>query len=261
MTSAALDLPTTCQWCDPARPHMHAAQRAQRHRRWEFMLLPGERPADFATRRAVGAALAMARPGRRELVRYAVYEFRAPLADTMRDGRVLLAGDAAHLTPPFLGQGLCSGIRDAANLAWKLDLVLRGVAGDDLLDSYTAERQPQNEWIVAFDRDGAGVVRARPGAAAERDTTLRGAEPPPPGAAAARGRHARRRAVRSPATRRPGRRRPAAARAASTTSSARASPARRGDRGRSWPTRSRILERLGARVVEPRRRLPTSTAG
>src|SRR5204862_3942833 len=83
-----------------------------------------------------------------EITRHAVYEFRSMLAERMRAGRVLIAGDAAHLTPPFMGQGLCAGMRDALNIAWKLDLVLRGLAREELLDTVGAERQAQNEWII-----------------------------------------------------------------------------------------------------------------
>ena len=120
-------------------------------------------------------------PDDAELTRYAVYEFRAQVAETMRRDRVFLAGDAAHLMPPFLGQGLCSGIRDAGNLAWKLDLVLRGEAGEDLLDSYTAERKPQCEWIVRLSMEMARVsCELDPAAAAERDAALRASETPPP---------------------------------------------------------------------------------
>jgi hypothetical protein len=174
-------LPTTCQWCDPRRPHMHT-RNGQSHRRWEFMLLPDERPQDFADPARVWGLLSpWLGPDDAELTRYAVYEFRARVAETMRRERVFLAGDAAHLMPPFLGQGLCSGIRDASNLAWKLDVALRGEAGDDLLDSYTAERKPQCEWIVRLSMEMARVsCELDPAAAAERDAALRASETPPP---------------------------------------------------------------------------------
>lgn len=129
---AALDLPRACQWCDPARPTTHV-QSGTGHRRWEFMLLPDEDPGQFGEARAWELLAPWFGPQDGWLVRHAVYEFRSMLAERMRHGRVLLAGDAAHLTPPFLGQGLCAGLRDVANIAWKLDLVLRGVAGPALL--------------------------------------------------------------------------------------------------------------------------------
>jgi 3-(3-hydroxy-phenyl)propionate hydroxylase len=103
------------------------------------------------------------------------------LADRMRDGRVLLAGDSAHLTPPFLGQGLCSGLRDAANLAWKLDLVLRDLAPERLLDTVEAERQPHTEWVIRFAVElGKVLCQLDPEEAANRDKALRAAEAPPP---------------------------------------------------------------------------------
>ena len=79
----------------------------------------------------------------------------ATVADAMRSGRVFLAGDAAHQMPPFLGQGLCSGVRDAANLAWKLRLVVDGIAGDEVLDTYGAERLPHSAGVVAHAVDTA----------------------------------------------------------------------------------------------------------
>ncbi|HEX2358350.1 MAG TPA: bifunctional 3-(3-hydroxy-phenyl)propionate/3-hydroxycinnamic acid hydroxylase [Solirubrobacterales bacterium] len=175
------DLPVACQWCDPRRPTTHV-QSGPRHHRWEFMLLPGEQLDDFEDPARVWSLLApWYRPTDGPLTRTAVYEFRSMLADRMRDGRALLVGDAAHLTPPFLGQGLCAGLRDAANLSWKLDLVLRGLASDELLDTIDLERQPQTEWVIRFAIElGKVLCELDPEAAAERDTTLRQAAPPPP---------------------------------------------------------------------------------
>ena len=174
-------LPIACQWCDPARPTTQM-QSGPRHRRWEFMLLPGEQPADFEDVDRVWSLLEpWYTPQDGPLTRSTVYEFRSILANRMRTGHVLLVGDAAHLTPPFLGQGLCSGLRDAANLAWKLDLVLRGVAREQLLDTVERERQPQNEAIIRLAIElGKVLCQLDPDAAAERDTMLRAAGPPPP---------------------------------------------------------------------------------
>ncbi len=176
----ALELPPACQWCDPARPTTHV-RSGTRHRRFEFMLLPGEDPAAFESPARAWELLApWFTPADGTLTRHAVYEFRSMLAERMRDGRVLLVGDAAHLTPPFLGQGLCSGLRDAANVAWKLDLVLRGIAEEALLDTVDEERQPQNEWVITLAVElGRVLCQLDPDLAAERDATLRAAGAPP----------------------------------------------------------------------------------
>jgi hypothetical protein len=146
------------------------------------MLLPGERAEDFEDPERVWSLLEpWYTPADGPLTRTAVYEFRSMLAERMRAGRVMLAGDAAHLTPPFLGQGLAAGLRDAANLAWKLDLVLRGLAHDRLLDTVDAERQPHTEWVIRFAIQlGKALCELDPEAAAERDRGLRQVETPPP---------------------------------------------------------------------------------
>jgi 3-(3-hydroxy-phenyl)propionate hydroxylase len=106
--------------------------------------------------------------------RSAVYRFHALLGEGWRDRRVLLMGDAVHQMPPFLGQGLCAGIRDAANLAWKLARVLRGRAGDTLLESYEVERKPHVRAIVASAKEFGKIIgELDPVVAAARDRRLR----------------------------------------------------------------------------------------
>ena len=179
--AALAHLPVASQRCDPSRPTT-IVQSGPSHRRWEFMLLPGEPPADFEDPARVWALLEpWYTPEDGALTRSAVYEFRSMLADQMRSGRVLLVGDAAHLTPPFLGQGLCSGLRDAANVAWKLDLVLRDLASAELLDTVDPERQPQNEAIIRLAVElGKVLCQLDPALAAERDAMLRQADSLPP---------------------------------------------------------------------------------
>ena len=128
------------QHCDPARPATYVRGVGMR-RRWEIMLMPGEDPGTAGEAGTVWRLLApWLRPDEAEIERAAVYTFHAAIARAWRGGRLLLAGDAAHLTPPFLGQGMCAGMRDVANLAWKLRGVLGG-ADEGLLDSYTSERR------------------------------------------------------------------------------------------------------------------------
>ncbi len=130
-------------YCDPARPAL-ALPGPDGTRRYEFMMLPGETPEEVLDESRVRALLARRseEDGRLEIVRKAVYHFHARIADRWRAGRILLAGDAAHLSPPFAGQGMNSGIRDAQNLGWKLAYVLAGELGPGALASYEAERRP-----------------------------------------------------------------------------------------------------------------------
>lgn len=130
------------QICDPARPTTCVLMGEGRHR-WEFMILPGESPEAVSAPESVERLLAPWNvAGAVRIERTAVYTFRARIAEEWRKGRVLLAGDAAHQTPPFAGQGMCSGLRDAANLAWKLAAVCKGEAREALLDTYQPERAP-----------------------------------------------------------------------------------------------------------------------
>src|SRR5581483_10501048 len=115
-----------------------------------------------------------ATPEEYDLIRVAWYKFQSLYAERWRTGRVFLAGDAAHQMPPFLAQGLCSGFRDAHNLAWKLDLVLKGLAGDRFLDSYEAERGPSaRATIVESMRVGLHVNERDPEKVKVRDDQLR----------------------------------------------------------------------------------------
>jgi 2-polyprenyl-6-methoxyphenol hydroxylase-like FAD-dependent oxidoreductase len=144
------DLPDLAMVCDPGRPAFLMRRLGWKHARWEFALLPGETPQQMQDPRRAWELLApWVTPADGELVRHVVYPFRSLLADDWRRGRVLLIGDAAHVMPPVIGQGVCTGIRDAATLAWKLDLVLTGAADDGLLDTYTAERRPHAAALIA----------------------------------------------------------------------------------------------------------------
>ncbi|WP_030293823.1 bifunctional 3-(3-hydroxy-phenyl)propionate/3-hydroxycinnamic acid hydroxylase [Streptomyces katrae] len=166
--------PTNVQICDPARPTTVVASGPGR-RRWEFMRLPGESTAELNRDETAWRLLAPfgVTPDTATLLRSTTYIFQARWADQWRVGRVLLAGDAAHLMPPFAGQGMCSGIRDVVNLAWKLDLTLRGLADESVLDSYTQERRAQaKEAILASVQLGRVICVTDPAAAAERDATV-----------------------------------------------------------------------------------------
>ena len=159
--------------CDPDRPTTVVPGRGN-HRRWEFMLLPGEdetmMQADTIT--ALIAPWVEGRPHR--IVRAATYRFHGLIAERWKTGSVFLAGDAAHQTPPFFGQGMCHGVRDVANLAWKLELVLNERASPALLDDYQSEREPQVRSVIASAVEaGRYICMLDPDRAAERDRTMR----------------------------------------------------------------------------------------
>jgi 3-(3-hydroxy-phenyl)propionate hydroxylase len=163
----------TLQVCDPARPTTLVPMPAPRFR-FEFMQLPGEDPEALAHPDQVRTMLsAWMDPDRARVERAAVYTFHGLIADEWRRGRVLLAGDAAHQMPPFLGQGMCSGVRDAANLAWKLRRVLDGSSPDALLDTYQVERGPQVQQIIQLAVDFGRIICTTDHAvAAERDAGM-----------------------------------------------------------------------------------------
>ena len=139
------------------------------------MLLPGEDPEHIKQPHVIEGLLNSWMPaGAYRIERAAVYTFHGLVAERWRSGRVLIAGDAAHQTPPFLGQGMCAGIRDAANLAWKLARVINRGAPDALLDTYERERSPHAVKVInAAIRIGKVICELDPQKAAERDRMLR----------------------------------------------------------------------------------------
>jgi hypothetical protein len=169
------DLPHLRQFCEPEQPGM-TMQMGAHHRRWSFMIFPGEPHEEALKRENVWRRLARPEgggPDDFELIRVVTYKFTSQIAPRWRAGRVFLAGDAAHLMPPFLAQGMCSGFRDAHNLAWKLDVVLKGRARDALLDTYAAERAPNaRATIIESAKVGQNVIERDVAKARERDARL-----------------------------------------------------------------------------------------
>ncbi len=154
------------QFCRPERPATYVRGVGDR-RRFEITVHPDEAPGDRLPAEEVWRLLAPWVSERdAELERSAVYTFRSAVAARWRDRRLFIAGDAAHLTPPFMGQGMCTGIRDAANLAWKLARVHRGEAGEGLLDSYQAERVPHARAYIETAVRLGGLINTRAMAAA-----------------------------------------------------------------------------------------------
>jgi 2-polyprenyl-6-methoxyphenol hydroxylase-like FAD-dependent oxidoreductase len=166
-------VPAARQVCDPVQP-TSIISLGPDHHRFSFML---DSEASFMIEREPERVWRRVAPyltrEDAELIRAATYTFRSRVAERWRDGRVLLAGDAAHQMPPFLGQGMCSGVRDALNLSFKLDLVLSGVQPESLLDTFQSERDPHVRAVIAKGIELGRVQTVRdPGLAAQRDARL-----------------------------------------------------------------------------------------
>jgi 3-(3-hydroxy-phenyl)propionate hydroxylase len=156
--------------CDPHRPRVELPTIGERVR-WEFMQLPGETREDLMSDDKIRSLVMQHTKYRSfEIERKAIYTFHARVADRWRQGRVFLAGDAAHLMPPFAGQGMNGGMKDAVNLSWKLVSVLRGQAPDSILDTYQVERAPVVRKMVEVSRRlGALIMPTNRITAAARD--------------------------------------------------------------------------------------------
>lgn len=171
--TADAGLPKARQVCDPAQP-ISIIALGREHHRFSFMLdseaaFETERDPDRVWDRVAGYL----KRDQAELIRVATYTFRSLLAHRWREGRILLAGDAAHQMPPFLGQGMVSGIRDAKNLALRFDLVLSGAAGAEVFDTYQSEREPHVAAVIGRGIELGRVQTMRdPLRAAERDAQL-----------------------------------------------------------------------------------------
>jgi 2-polyprenyl-6-methoxyphenol hydroxylase-like FAD-dependent oxidoreductase len=167
------------QFADPERPGC-LFQLGKTHRRWEFTLLPDEKPEDFTLDRVWELLEPWVTPEDVEVLRYPVYQFRESMTDEWRRDRIFLIGDSAHILWPFAGEGMCNGLRDASALTWRLDLVLRGLAGAKVLDSYEGDRKPNMQGWIDFSREiGLPCIITDPQAAAERDGFLRAVQQDP----------------------------------------------------------------------------------
>jgi 3-(3-hydroxy-phenyl)propionate hydroxylase len=162
------------QYCDPEQPAT-AVNSGPGRRRFEFMRRDDITAEELGTTESAWRLMAPwgIGPDNARLERHAVYTFRGRWAREWRRGRVLIAGDAAHLMPPFLGQGMCSGLRDAAAMAWRLDLVASGRASDSILESYGTERGTHvREIIDEAIAIGRVICELDPQRAAERDAAM-----------------------------------------------------------------------------------------
>ncbi len=177
-----LDAPYTALHGDPRRPYV-CAHMPDDYRRWEFMLFPGEDADEMLAPDRVRELLRphVHDPAAVEVVRARVYTHHSRIAARFVVGRVALAGDAAHLMPPWAGQGLNTGLRDVTNLCWKLAAIVDGAARPVLLDSYEHERRPHAQAMIDLSTTLGRILSAgRGGSAHVRDLLLRGAALAPP---------------------------------------------------------------------------------
>jgi len=167
---------TQVQYCEAARPATFVVGPAN-HRRWEIMLLEGDSVSPQFPEEELWPLLSRwLKPGEAQLWRAAAYRFHGLVAKEWRQKRIFLAGDAAHMTPPFMAQGMVGGMRDAHNLAWKLERVLKGQSDDSLLNSYMQEREPHvRQTILTSMGLGRIICERDPQRALDRDERLRAA--------------------------------------------------------------------------------------
>lgn len=156
------------QLCDPKRPISVLYVNGNR-RRWEIMMMPGDDAERMVEPDRFWPMLERwVQPEDGAIERSAVYTFHALIASPWRRDTLLLAGDSCHQTPPFLGQGMCAGLRDAANLAWKLVMVVQRKAAASLLDSYESERRPHVRTFIELSVKLGGILQTTDPAAAEK---------------------------------------------------------------------------------------------
>ena len=167
------------QFADHERPGC-LFQLGAKHRRWEFTLLPDENPEDFDLDRVWELLAPWVTAEDVEVIRYPVYRFKERMADEWHRDRIILIGDSAHIMWPFAGEGMCNGIRDAAALTWRLDLILRGLADERLLDTYEGDRKPNAQGWTELSREiGIPCITTDPEIAADRNVSMLAARSDP----------------------------------------------------------------------------------
>lgn len=160
------------QFADPEAPGC-LFQLGKNHRRWEFTLGEDEDPADYTIDTVWERLKPWVGPEDVEVLRWPIYRFRESMTEEWRRGRIFLIGDAAHTLWPFAGEGMCNGLRDAASITWRLDLVLRGLASFEVLDSYQDDRKPNMQGWIDYSREiGLPCIVMDREAAAGRDQFL-----------------------------------------------------------------------------------------